>query len=296
MRVGVVDVGSNTVRLLVATRGAGSVEAVHEQRALLGLGEEIERFGRISDLKLADTADRARCYTRRARELGCVSIDVIVTAPGRQAENAQALLGSLERATGLVARVLSPEEEGRLAYEGAIAQAKSLPARVAVCDVGGGSTELVVGSPGWPAAGPGFCRSLDIGSLRLTRRFLDRDPPGKKAVAAARAEVREHFEGLGAPSADAALATGGSARSLRRLAGRRLGEGELAAAVKTVAKRTSSQLARELGLDPQRARTLLAGALILAETQRRLGVPLEVAPGGLRAGAALQLLAERAAA
>ena len=108
--------------------------------------------------------------------------------------------------------------------------------------------------------------------------------------------MREHFEGLGAPSADAARATGGSARSLRRLAGRRLGEGELAAAVKTVAKRTSSQLARELGLDPQRARTLLAGALILAETQRRLGVPLEVARGGLREGAALQLLAERAAA
>lgn len=293
MRVGVVDVGSNTVRLLVAARGAGSIEAVHEQRALLGLGEEIERFGRISDLKLADTADCARRYARRARELGCASIDVIVTAPGRQAGNAEALLVSLERATGLAARVLSPEEEGRLAYEGAVAQAKSLPARVAVCDVGGGSTEVVVGSR---SAGPDFCSSLEVGSLRLTRRFLDGDPPGKKALAAARAEVRSHFDGLGSPRAGAALATGGSARSLRRLAGRRLGEAELAAAIKGVARQTSSQLSRELGLDPQRARTLLAGALILAETQRHLGVPLEVARGGLREGAALQLLAERAAA
>lgn len=293
MRVGVVDVGSNTVRLLVASRGGGGIAAVHEERALLGLGEEIERFGGISELKLAETGERARRFARTARELGCSSIDVIVTAPGRQAENARELLGSLERATGIAARVLSADEEGRLAYEGAVAQARSLPARVAVCDVGGGSTEVVVGSP---AAGPGFCRSLDIGSLRLTRRFLDDEPPGKKAVAAARAEVRDHFEGLGAPPADAALATGGSARSIRRLAGRRLGEGELAAAVKTVAKRTSSQLSRELGLDPQRARTMLAGALILVETQRRLGVPLEVARGGLREGAALQLLAERAAA
>jgi exopolyphosphatase/guanosine-5'-triphosphate,3'-diphosphate pyrophosphatase len=293
MRVGIIDVGSNTVRLLVAAKATGSVTGLHEERAVLALGDEIERFGRISDLKLAETADRARSYARTARELGCAAIEVIVTAPARQVEDAGMLLRALERATGAAARMLSAEEEGRLAFEGAVAQARSLPGQVAVCDVGGGSTELAVGAP---SRGPSFCRSLDIGSLRLTRRFLDADPPGKRQVAAARGEIERHFDRLELPSASHGLATGGSARSLRKLAGRTLGEEELAAAIRTIRKRTAGELADRLRLDPIRARTLLAGALILAETQRRLGLPLEVARGGLREGAAAALLAERVAA
>jgi exopolyphosphatase/guanosine-5'-triphosphate,3'-diphosphate pyrophosphatase len=293
MRVGIVDIGSNTARLLVAARGPAGVTTVREERALLALGDEIERFGRISDVKLGETAERAREYARAARDLGCGSIEVIVTAPGRQAANAQALVSALDRATGVRARVLSAEEEGRLAYEGAVGQAGTLAERVAVCDVGGGSTEVVVGSA---TAGPSFCGSLDVGSLRLTRRLLDGDPPGKKALGKARHEVRAHFDRLDLPRPEAALATGGSARSLRRLAGRVLGERELAAAVRTISRTTSSRLASELSLDPVRARTLLGGALILAEAQQRLGVPLEVARGGLREGAAAALLSELAAA
>ena len=126
--------------------------------------------------------------------------------------------------------VLSAKAEGRLAYEGAVAQAGELPARVTVCDVGGGSTEVVAGTTG---GGPRTCRCLEVGSLRLTRRFLDDDPPGKKAVRAARREVARHFEGLDLPGTDIALATGGSARSLRRLTGRRrLHADELGSAVR----------------------------------------------------------------
>lgn len=294
MRVAIIDVGSNTARLLVATRGLQTVTPLHEERALLALGEEIERFGAVSELKLAETAERARSYARKARELGCGSVDVIVTAPGRQSGNAAELLAALERATGVAPRVLSAEEEGRLAYEGAVSRARALPNRVAVCDVGGGSTEVVVGTR---ADGLEFCRSLDIGSLRLARRLLRGDPPGRKAIAAARRELEERLSELGAPRADAALATGGSARALRKVVGGRLlGERELAVAERLAAKRSSAELAREFGLDPMRARTLLAGTLILAETQRRLGIPLEVARGGLREGAALSLLAELAAA
>lgn len=293
MLAAVIDIGSNTARLLVAALGRGSVEPVHEERALLALGDEIERFGRLSDLKLAETAEKARGYARKARGLRSVAIDVIVTAPGRQSENADELLTVLRRATGVPARVLSADEEGRLAYEGALAQTRLVPARVAVCDVGGGSTEVVVGT----RAAVEFCCSLDIGSLRVARRFLGGDPGGKRAVAAARAEISEHFDSLEAPVVDGAMATGGSARSLRKLAGSRtLGERELASVVKTISKRTSSQIAREAGLDPIRAQTLLGGALILAETQKRLGVPLEVARGGLREGAAYALLIREAAA
>jgi exopolyphosphatase/guanosine-5'-triphosphate,3'-diphosphate pyrophosphatase len=295
MRVGVIDIGSNTARLLVAAHGSSrSIEPVHEERALLELGDEIERFGHVSELKLRETADRARAYACTARELGCRSIEVIVTAPGRQSANAAELCAVLERATALPVRVLSAKQEGRLAYDGAVAQARGLPERVAVCDVGGGSTELVVGTA---ETGPRTCRSLEVGSLRLTRRFLDGDPPGKKAVKAARREIAGHFDGLRLPAADVALATGGSARPLRRLTGRRrLAAGELADAVRSIARTPSAVLARELELDPVRARTLLAGALILAEAQQRVGLPLEVARGGLREGAAYALLAELLAA
>ena len=294
MRVAIIDVGSNTARLLVATRGLGAVTAVHEARALLALGDEIERHGRLSELKLAETADRVRAYARTARELGSASLDVIVTAPGRQSANAEELLAGLERAAGVSPRVLSPEEEGCLAFEGAIAHGRSLPERIAVCDVGGGSTELVVGTR---TSGPEQCRSLEVGSLRLARRFLDSDPPGKKSIAAARKEIERRFDAAEGSTAAAVLATGGSARALRRVLGSRvLGEGELRAAVRVASRRTSAEIAREFGLDPMRARTLLAGALILAEMQRRLAVPLEVARGGLREGAAYALLSHRVAA
>ena len=295
MRVGVIDIGSNTARLLVAAPTAGSaVDSVYADRALLALGDEIERFGFISELKLRETADHARAYARTARELGCRSIEVIVTAPGRQSANAAELRTALERATSSPVRVLSAKAEGKLAFEGAVAQAGELPQRVTVCDVGGGSTEVVAGSP---AEGPKICRCLDVGSLRLTRRFLEDDPPRKKAVRAARREVESHFEGLSIPETEAALATGGSARSLRRLTGsRRLDAEELAGAVQAIAKTPSAELAADLDLDPVRARTMLAGALILAEVQQRVGVPLEVARGGLREGAAYAMLTQLAAA
>jgi exopolyphosphatase/guanosine-5'-triphosphate,3'-diphosphate pyrophosphatase len=294
VRVGIIDIGSNTARLLVADPAGRAIEAVREERAVLALGEQVERDGRISDLKLAETAERARAYARLARKLGCASIDVFVTAPGRQSANSAELVHVLERATRLPVRVLSPEEEGRLAYAGALAQGQVLRGPVAVCDVGGGSTEVVVGGT---AGEPRICRSLELGSLRLTRRVLAGDPPGKKAIAAAKREVEGRLENLELPPARVALATGGSARSLRKLVGSRtLGREELAFALKRASKRGSDELATNLGLDPVRAETLLAGALILAGVQERLGLPLEVARGGLREGAAHALLTEQAAA
>jgi exopolyphosphatase / guanosine-5'-triphosphate,3'-diphosphate pyrophosphatase len=294
MRVAVIDIGSNTARLLVAERGWDEVAPVHEERALLVLGEEIERFGRLSELKLAETAERARQYARTARELGCSSIELIVTAPGRQSENADALVAALERATCVPARVLTPEDEGRLAFEGALTRSRRREGSIAVVDVGGGSTEIVVGTG---SGGPAVCSSVELGSLRLARRHLEGDPPGRKAVARARREVVRQLGGIDLPRVETALATGGSARALRRLAGcRRVGEGDLAHAVRIASGKTSVELCRELGLDQIRARTLLAGTLILAEAQRRLAVPLEVARGGLREGAAFAQLSELAAA
>ncbi len=139
---------------------------------------------------------------------------------------------------------------------------------------------------------PAWLRCLDIGSLRLTERHLDSDPPGQAGFAAVERAVEEAFDGLTPPLPLMALATGGTARSLRRIVGRRLGEKNLTAAAADFALRRASDLAVEHDVLPERARVLLAGTLVLRAAHRRLGVKLDVAKGGVREGAVRGLLAE----
>jgi exopolyphosphatase/guanosine-5'-triphosphate,3'-diphosphate pyrophosphatase len=295
MRVGIVDVGANTLRLLVATRSdGGRVEPIREDRRQLGLGEELERSGgSIGEDKLEAAGVVARAHVRRARKLGAAEIVVLVTSPGRQAANAEELVATLRNATRCDVRVLGAVEEGSLAWFGAVEAAEDVPETIAVCDVGGGSAQLVVGTR---SHGPSWARSIDLGSLRLTKRCLRHDPPTPHELADARAEARRSFADLTPPLPLAALATGGTARALRRVVGDRLGEAELDVALRKLAKRPTRQIAKEFGVDRARAHTLTAGVVLLSEVQRRLAVPLTIARGGLREGAALMLLEEAAAA
>jgi exopolyphosphatase/guanosine-5'-triphosphate,3'-diphosphate pyrophosphatase len=285
MRIGIIDIGSNTARLLVAAVDGAGVERIDEQRAHLGLGAEIERTGGLPADKLAETATLAAEYAARAAAHDVEVLDVIVTAPGRQSENGDELVHSLRAATGAAVRVLSCDEEGRYAYDGAAAMLDRHPKSLAVCDIGGGSTEVVVGLRD---LGPVFLRSFDIGSMRLTSRFFD-GRPTPDTVEAAREYVRCRLDDLDAPPPTAALATGGTAGALRKVAGRNLDADRLEAVIAELASRSRSRIATAYGLERSRARTILAGALILAEVQNRLGVPFEVARGGLREGAALAL-------
>src|SRR6478672_8526031 len=145
MRVGVVDVGANTLRLLVADVGPDGLSAVRTDRVQLGLGEDIEDRGAISSERLVAARRGARSHAATARRLGCSRVVVVVTSPGRQAANADDLLEALT-SRGVTVSVLSAEEEATFAYRGALAGVEDLPEIVAVCDVGGGSTQLVVGS------------------------------------------------------------------------------------------------------------------------------------------------------
>jgi exopolyphosphatase/guanosine-5'-triphosphate,3'-diphosphate pyrophosphatase len=288
MKVGIIDVGSNTVRLLVARQGDdGELETVLAERAQLGLGAQIERSGIVSRSKRLAAARRVARYAAAARGEGCELIDLVITAPGRQSENADQLVAELEYAAGLSARVLSVEQEGMLAYAGAI-RGVIAPQNgaVAVCDVGGGSTEIAVGRGGDQ---PEWLRSFDVGSLRLTCRHLDGDPPSRRDVRRARERVRKVLADADPPDLALGLATGGAARALRRLVGRSLGPDELAEALDLATRMSSAKLAKRGGIDPDRARTLAAGAVILAEVQELLGVPMEVARGGLREGLADEL-------
>jgi exopolyphosphatase/guanosine-5'-triphosphate,3'-diphosphate pyrophosphatase len=287
MRVAVVDVGSNTVRLLVARAVRDAVEPVVQDKEYLGLGAEIARTGSISRASVEATADVCAGFTARARELGVDEAEVIVTAPGRQGRGSEALIAALRSRTRLPVRILSAETEGLLAYEGAVACAVDpLPESVGVVDVGGGSTELVVGNS---RTGARWVDSVDLGSLRLTRLALPTDPPSARELAGARDVVRAAMAPLSPPLPAAGLAVGGSARALAKLVGRTFDADDAAAAVKILSRRRSAKVARELGIDARRAGTVLAGALLLGEASRVLGRPLTLGRGGIREGAALAL-------
>jgi exopolyphosphatase/guanosine-5'-triphosphate,3'-diphosphate pyrophosphatase len=290
MPVGVIDVGSNTVRLLVVGGGRQLLTV----RDAIGLGAVVEQSGAIPPAKLAETADVVAGFAEQARRIGVERLEVLITSPGRQAENGHDLLDAVAVAARAPARIVSAGEEGRLAFVGALAGTSGLMRRrVAVVDVGGGSAQVAIGTR---ATGPTWIHSLDIGSLRLSRRCLPDDPPGAGALAAARAEVEQLLESFDPPEPQAALAVGGTARTLRRLVGGRLGKDELAGALELLADTSQRQLVERHDLPPHRARTIAAGAVIFSALQARLNTPLKVSRTGLREGALTELAERRAAA
>ena len=277
MRIGVIDVGSNTTRLLVASAEPEGLDPLETQKVRLSLGEEIERHGAVSAVHVAAAAKAVRGMAAAARRKRVASLEVFLTAPGRQAANSDKLVAALSRAAGVQARVLTEEEEGTLAYRGAILTADvTLPSRIAVCDIGGASTEIAIGHPG---RDPEWVESVDLGSVRLTARAADM-----------RSEAVDAFAHLDPPTVEAALAVGGSARAARRLVGAELGETELAEALRIIETTSPREVARRYGVDRARAEILPAGVILLAEVRRRLGVALHVCGGGIREGAVLASL------
>lgn len=281
MRAGVLDVGSNTVRLLVADVRGGAIVPLETGKVRLSLGEEIERHGVVSATSIRAAAKAVKKLTAAAQEHGVEDVDVFLTAPGRQAANAAELLDALRASAKHDVRVLSTEEEGRLAYRGAVATADvELPGRIAVCDVGGASTEIAIGSP---SDDPQWIESVDIGSVRLSARED------------ARHEASAALATLYPPKCELALAVGGSARATRRLVGPFLGAAELAEALDLAETLDARELSRRFDIDGSRAELVPAGVAILNEVQRLLGVPLHVCDGGIREGAVLASLAALAA-
>jgi exopolyphosphatase / guanosine-5'-triphosphate,3'-diphosphate pyrophosphatase len=285
VRIGVVDVGSNTIRLLVAEVAGDVITPLEKERVRLSLGEEIERTGGVSETSIATAAKSVGKLCSIARRHRVESLDVFLTAPGRQSLNADELITALRRSAEHPVRVLSTDEEGRLAYGGAVATADiELPRRIAVVDVGGASTEIAVGSPG---SSPNWVASVDLGSVRLSARADD--------FAHARREAAEAFAELEPPQVELALAVGGSARAARRLVGPWLGEAELTEALRLVEVTAPRAISRRFGVDRSRARILPAGVAILAQVHELLGVPLHVCDGGIREGAVLATMATLAA-
>jgi exopolyphosphatase / guanosine-5'-triphosphate,3'-diphosphate pyrophosphatase len=292
-KMAVIDVGSNTVRLLVARLDSSSLVPLHTERIPLPMARDLESGPCISAENVAAAAQAVRRLCADARAYAANPIEILVTSPARQAENGVELVEAIERSARRPVRAVSAEEEAQLAFAGAVEVADPDVSLVAVVDLGGASTEIAVGPP---ATGSAWIRSLDLGALRLATRFLAAEHPSPSEVEAARAAVEEAFEGVVPPLPGAVLAVGGSTRALGRVLGTELGPGELQTAITILPGCTHEQLVRRFEIGRRRAPLLLAAALILAEVQRRLVRPLRVSEGGVREGALLLAGREAAAA
>ena len=294
MRVAIIDVGSNSVRLLIASaKRSGHVRELDRDRVYLRLGDDAYRLGRIGDRKLDGLADVAERFARRARAARVELLETVVTAPGRQANNADELVDLLAGATQAPVVVVSAEDEGRLAWEGAVSFLPESRGTVGVVDLGGGSCEVATGIL---ATGPIWVRSRDAGALRVTRTFLRSERPGARELDAARTGIRELLDGIDPTHPDAALVVGGTARAVAKVVGPRFGVRKLDGLADEIVRRGAVATTAGLDITPGRIETLLGGTLVLSEVARRLDSKLEVGRGGLREGAALALVRAQSAA
>ncbi len=282
MRRACIDIGSNTVRLLVAESEPHQLLEVHQERAFTRIGRALDRDGRIAPAKISEVAEVVAAQVRGALEMGCEEIHAVATAAVRRAANQSVLLDAVTGACGLHVRVLTGEEEARLAFLGALGTLEHSPeGPLGVVDVGGGSAELVVGSP---ELGVSWCESFAVGSGDLAESHFGRDRPSVAELARARGYVAEVLSNVSPPHPSEAVAVGGSATSLRRLAGPVLDEGAFARAFHILCSEPTMAISRRFALDRERVRLLPAALVILEAASLCFGVPLQVGCGGLREG------------
>jgi exopolyphosphatase/guanosine-5'-triphosphate,3'-diphosphate pyrophosphatase len=287
-----IDIGSNTTRLLVASpRGAGLRELA-QQRAFTRIGKSLRDDGRIAPEKIDEVAEVVATQARMAEHLGAEGLKAVATAAIRQAGNRDDLVMAVRARCGVDVEVLTDGEEARLAFVGAT-RALTEPATgaIAVVDVGGGSSELAIGTLD---GGMTWSASLRLGSGSLADAYLRTDPPAASELHAIRQHVGGAFEGLSIPEAELGVAVGGSATSLRRLVGALLEPETLERGLRVLASSPSAEVARTFELDPERVKLLPAGILLIEETSTRLGLPLQIARGGLREGVILEMMGSRA--
>ena len=246
-----VDIGSNTTRLLVADVEDGALRELAAVREFTLLGSAAAPDGTIPQLKLVETAEAVAAQVDTARRLGARLITVVGTAVLRAAPNAGELAGEVERMTGFPLDVLSEQAEAELSFLGAtsVSELDADSAPVAVADVGGGSSELAIGSPG---ERPDWWHSLTIGSAALARQCIANDPPTSEEVASCRDRAAEVVRAMDPPAVTTALAVGVSATSLRLLAGPRLDDRALERALHLLAHAPCADVARDHEIDIRR--------------------------------------------
>jgi exopolyphosphatase / guanosine-5'-triphosphate,3'-diphosphate pyrophosphatase len=285
-----IDIGSNTTRVLVADVEAGQLTEVVQRREFTRIARGL-KGGDIPAEKIAEVARVVAQQRAIVEEIGCAALRVVATAAIRGAANAVEFTAALRDDGGVEVEVLDGPEEARLAFLGATRTlGEPLDGLIGVVDVGGGSTELAIGTPDGGAA---WSESFRIGSGILTDAYRRSDPPSAAELHAMREHAHGVFEGLALPQVDDAVAVGGSAASLRRLVGSVLDADSLQGALRVLAGEPAEVVARRFSIDRERVLLMPAGLTVLDAAAAALGRPLRIGRGGLREGVLLELAAGR---
>lgn len=307
MRVGVVDVGSNSTRLLVADVAEGRIRELDRRSEVTRLGQDVDRTGALA----GEARERVLAVLDgyRAALEGCEATTAVLTSAVRDASNGAEFAEEVRRRYGLDARTLDGDTEARLTFLGATAEraAGDGPPTV-VIDVGGGSTEYVVGEGGAMT----FHVSTQAGVVRQTERHLHSDPPRHEEMEALAGDVREvvraavpeavragvaHAIGVaGTATSCAAMDLGLEPYDPARVQGHVVQDGELELMLARLAEMPLAQRRRVPGLHPDRAPTIVAGVVILLEALRAFGLrEFEASEHDILWGAALTLAADAGA-
>lgn len=281
-----IDIGSNTTRLLVADCVDGGLVEVHQERDFTHVGRARLEDGVIGEGKIRHVAEVVDRQLRMARTLGAQEIRIVATAAIRSAANGRELTDAVKEACGLEVEIISDEEEARLAFVGVARTLDHRPSGpLGVADVGGGSSELVVGHPPNQIT---WWTSVSVGSGELAHRCLHSDPPATEELIEARRVVANALADINVPKPTEAAAVGGSAASLARLAGPLLDGPAFTRSLELLSSHPAAEVARRFGLDVERVRLLPAGLLILQAAAECFGTPLRLRRGGVREGVLLE--------
>ncbi len=283
-----IDIGSNTTRVLVAEPVDGQLKTVMEQRAYTRINKALGEDGAIKAEKVREVAELVSTQVRLAQELGAEVIRSVATAAVREASNGELAAKAIGEASGVPVAILSEEEEGRLSFIGATKTlGHPVEGKIGVVDVGGGSTEVILGTV---SGGVELVRSWRVGSGVLADELIASDPPSAAEIRKVRDRIDDLFEGVEIEHPAQAVAVGGSATSLRRLVGAVLEYETLERGIRVLAGDPAAEVGRRFELDPQRVRILATGVLLLEKVSELLGQPLQIGKGGLREGVILDLL------
>lgn len=299
-RVAVIDIGTNSARLLIAEVTGGRVTEVERRSRVTRLGRGVDLTGQLSVEAIEAACEAIGDYVAIYQEAGVDTVEAIATSAVRDASNGSAFIAELRERFALSARVLDGEEEARLTYLGATSERPPAEPTLVV-DIGGGSTELIVGA----GAEISFHASLQAGVVRHTERHISSDPPTAVELEALATDARGLIEAAIAghdakPEARTGIAVAGTPTSLaaiemelapydpERVHGHIL---SLPSIQRMFSRLASAPLAERIeiaGLHPDRAPTIVAGVVILVETMRAFGLDsIEVSEHDILYGTAI---------
>jgi exopolyphosphatase / guanosine-5'-triphosphate,3'-diphosphate pyrophosphatase len=286
-RVAAVDCGTNSIRLLVADVDASHLTEIDRRLEIVRLGQGVDKTGRLDPAALARTFTSCRAYAKEIEQLGVERVRFVATSASRDAENRSEFVAGIGEILGVTPEVISGEEEARLSFAGATRSLRTTaagpPPPYLVVDIGGGSTEFVLGEDAVHAA----C-SVDIGCVRLTERHLRTNPPTTAQVAAARADIAQAIDqaasavplahvrtlvGLaGSVTTVAAIALGLDTYDPTRIHHTVISSADVRRVSDELLRMTHQERAALPVMHPGRVDVIGAGALILAEIVDRVGV------------------------